>query len=103
MIALLLAALALTVRPQMAMAPAAINACVRLTAPETARMLRFTLTSLDYARTSERPIVPTGSPQTICLSLPWAHVPPGVYVVSVALLDQAGTRLGYTSSSAEVH
>ena len=89
MIALVLAALALVVSPQAAMAPATVHARVRVPGDVQATTMVFALTGPDYFQGSERNFYPTGQQQTIFLP-DWTHVPSGDYVVVVHLLDRQG-------------
>jgi hypothetical protein len=99
-IALLLAALALSVSPHVAFAPATVTARVRVPASDVGVALAVVLSSPTFFQSSEYPFVPNGRQQTVTLP-DWRRVPAGDYTVVVALVDQAGHVV--VSSQQPVH
>jgi hypothetical protein len=99
-IALLLAALTLTVSPQVAFAPATVTARVRVPATDVGVALAVVLSSPEYFQSSSYPFTPNGRQQTVTLP-DWKRIPAGDYTVVVALVDQAGQVV--VSSQQPVH
>ena len=103
--AFLAAALTVNVTPHVAFSPATIRARAQLEQLPTARTLVIFLASAEFEQRSDIPIFPCGDTckPTRTVWIPdWKSVPADDYVVTVIVVDQAGTELA-RAIAAPVH
>jgi hypothetical protein len=82
-------ALALTVTPATALAPAEVKARIQVTDEPTARVLEIAILGESREHTSAQPFTPRDGRQTFWIPA-WRAVPPGDYVVVATLYDSIG-------------
>lgn len=93
-------AMAVSVTPQKAFAPATVQAFVRVSRHSENRLLRVTLDSDSFYRSSDLPLEGDHAPTTHWVR--WPSLPPGRYIVILELIRSNGERLVVEGSRLEI-